>query len=1334
MRISKRVAALSFISLVLLVFSSRHDEGSEVHYTQTSSPAAVRGTESVLGSHPGDKEPGHRAMHQPSDPSNRTLNFPNFDASIDGEGVLSLKSRGPDPQVLELRTSKIERGKRELPGNASDVYGSQNSFVVDRRVAHEEFVKRPGGLEQRWLFAEAPSEEGDLVIEVEFSGLQLQRLTETDNYFLVDDSGTSVFRYGPAIWVDSAGKRVEIAQYQAGNSLRMTVPSQVVDKSVYPAVLDPVIHLAFETDPPLIMNHLDDRATNVGVAATEERILAAWTDSQRVYASFLRNDGVVTTTRPLTISSLNLGDMPVAVGSDGEDFIVVWIDYISPDYRLLAKRVSSAGHLIDLNPLDLTAAGGYMIPDLPPSITYADGTFVLASLLRGMRPHGAFAEFVVFEYLDSNTLQRRGGFTLTDGYNVPGAIFGFDIDCQGTECYGMWTEHDGVKGRRFRPTDMALSPITTVQSWSPLGSTWVTGTVSVSVGGGVAHAAWPVQAVSAAGWLHEMKGARVQPGGTGPQGLVFGTIDLLDLGPGAPGANPSITRIDDGFVLSFVGQRGQEHPLVSRSVRWLEGSMQVSDVSDEAPIGFVGRRPDSVTNESVALVVTPEYDNGQVSRVVGKRFRRATGELFDYPLRAIPISKPRNSQVSPSVAFNVTDGTSMVAWLDNRPLAGSHVLDGVSRNYYPYVGIYISSGQGLLSPRRLNAPHQATMIDVSSNAWSDQNDSPRYLVVWDRFEPGGLCPHRVVARRFDSQGSQVGSELTIACPYQGATGVLIRDIAVGSAPDPSLNPLEPGGWLVSWVESSGSQVKLKTRTVSADGVLGTVRDVTFAQNSISDVSVTRVGASYLLVWQETSGNLKSLALKAVDFDGSFLPTEWRRHYATNPSATYVENEGAYVAWFDEYSGRVYGTFLRPGSQHPGFPWVIREFHSDSLPGEENYPVYNPVIGSDGHRLHLIVRSWEFPYYEDSYGNLDLWISSFVKKNNSDELLNVGTSPLDDTPDFHPRMTFAHSGVDDGIPVVSGADGHMVVAYSAPVVDLGTERLTVRYVGSRLNGEECQDSSDCVSGICSDGSCCDSPICNPTFCSCDTGHCVPHESSFEGYGHALSCTWEMVLDGTCLDRSCYDHMDNDCDGLRDPEDPSCNYYSCAPFGWYWLDGVCVCPGGGQELCSDGLDNDCDGLVDCDDPDCTTGPEYGNCADGIDNDCDGYVDCEDEDCKDMECGEQHVCRAELCCMVEEAGPEACSDDLDNDCDGAVDCEDLSCEGSLCVPFCSNPKDCPERGRCRDKKCKPCELKEELSCDDGLDEDCDGKVDCEDEDCDGRKCRDGAICKAGACVKSR
>ncbi len=85
-------------------------------------------------------------------------------------------------------------------------------------------------------------------------------------------------------------------------------------------------------------------------------------------------------------------------------------------------------------------------------------------------------------------------------------------------------------------------------------------------------------------------------------------------------------------------------------------------------------------------------------------------------------------------------------------------------------------------------------------------------------------------------------------------------------------------------------------------------------------------------------------------------------------------------------------------------------------------------------------------------------------------------------------------------------------------------------------------------------------------------------------------------GQNVEATCSDGIDNDCDGKPDCTDGDCAGKTCTANLSKCLlpdagvpdagqPSTCACPGGTVELaCTDGDDNDCDGLRDCEDPDC------------------------------------------------------------------------------------------------------------------------------------------------------
>ncbi|MBX3272096.1 MAG: hypothetical protein KF729_17655 [Sandaracinaceae bacterium] len=85
--------------------------------------------------------------------------------------------------------------------------------------------------------------------------------------------------------------------------------------------------------------------------------------------------------------------------------------------------------------------------------------------------------------------------------------------------------------------------------------------------------------------------------------------------------------------------------------------------------------------------------------------------------------------------------------------------------------------------------------------------------------------------------------------------------------------------------------------------------------------------------------------------------------------------------------------------------------------------------------------------------------------------------------------------------------------------------------------------------------------------------------------------------------------------------------------------------------------------------------------------------------------------------------CDDGIDDDDDGRTDCEDEDCEGAACDVA---------GGRCRFAACDGCRgAPTETMCGDGVDDDCDGLRDCADPDCDGIECGpDGIVCASSAC----
>jgi hypothetical protein len=184
---------------------------------------------------------------------------------------------------------------------------------------------------------------------------------------------------------------------------------------------------------------------------------------------------------------------------------------------------------------------------------------------------------------------------------------------------------------------------------------------------------------------------------------------------------------------------------------------------------------------------------------------------------------------------------------------------------------------------------------------------------------------------------------------------------------------------------------------------------------------------------------------------------------------------------------------------------------------------------------------------------------------------------------------------------------------------------------------------------------------------------------------------------------------------DPAKPMVPPFAMATATW-GDPGGCTPTEDPEVTCDDGVDNDCDGLVDGADPDCastctpTEDPEV-TCDDGVDNDCDGLIDGDDPDCQtSATCTDlpdkgtcsntpgcewvgnpkNGSCQDSIPCVPE---AEVCTDGVDNDCDGLVDCADtVDCgEEPVCQVSCSDFTTrnlCNAQATCRwDSKAKTC-----------------------------------------------
>jgi hypothetical protein len=245
-------------------------------------------------------------------------------------------------------------------------------------------------------------------------------------------------------------------------------------------------------------------------------------------------------------------------------------------------------------------------------------------------------------------------------------------------------------------------------------------------------------------------------------------------------------------------------------------------------------------------------------------------------------------------------------------------------------------------------------------------------------------------------------------------------------------------------------------------------------------------------------------------------------------------------------------------------------------------------------------------------------------------------------------------------------------------------------------------------------------------------CVDNDTDGYGYPGDASCPNGSAEDCNDADNAIYPGASEVCDGkINDCDRPTaddgedetwlgdptnCGTGECASTGELDCVGgvqVDTCEAGSppedpEVSCSDGLDNDCDGLTDGDDPDCAP-PAC------VDNDGDGYGNPANVLCThpELDCND---------------GDNAIYPGAFEGCDGKInDCDDLGATDGEDETWYGDPTNCGT-GECADTgiydcvggvQVDTCEAGSppedpEVSCSDGLDNDCDGLTDGADPDC--------------------
>ncbi len=753
-----------------------------------------------------------------------------------------------------------------------------------------------GAIEQSWRFSSAPSAPID--VRVVFDGMRAIAQDDEGVTFMGLAGGPRV-RYGAATFIDADGARTSIPLAASTDSVSLTIPLDLIERSRFPAVLDPVIGPVIDTCNPVFGT-----------------------------GSFQYN---------------------VAVAFDGTNYLAVWEDPRgSVGTHLYATRISPTGAVLD--PYGI-AIGAAAVQQFRPSVTFGGGNYLIGYQQRGgsfgtshpyvarVSPAGAV--------LDSAGVRLSPAAFTTEEQNV-------DVAFDGTNFLAVWQVNVSNGGR----IDGArVSAAGTVLDTTPLR------VASIAASFAQTQSSPAVEWVGSnylvvwyddrATW--DIYGARVTASGTvmdGPSGFAIGTAatsagrphlafdgtnalvvwseftSSTDADIFARRVSPSGALIDAAPFAVSNGAGRQDSPDVDFDgtqfvVAWAEvGTQPYAMTATRISTAGTVLDVNGVSLGSSRFGPTLAFGGGRhlvgFMNVAPTSF--AWGELLSTSLGSqtggagFGLASAPNTQLKPATSF---DGVNhLVSWADNRH-GGSTIY--ASR---------ISRAGGLLDSTGFRiSPSDAGSQSDPASAFNGTH----HLVVWQdnrgmvarRVSPSGAIVDAqdivLTSECCDPRVASNGSDFLVVWSVTGfdvhgvrvsASGTVLdaTPIAIASGPGTQMRPRaawDGQNWVIVWYDSTSTPVRVGMNRMTPQGALldgpGGVRFLSDA-GSQTNPDVTSDGTQSFVVWSQSTpeaifGARVSRAGVVLDSPGLTIAVEPQYHVYDNPRVRW-DGVGFVTMWED----------------------------------------------------------------------------------------------------------------------------------------------------------------------------------------------------------------------------------------------------------------------------------------------------------------------------------------------------------------------------------------------------------------------------------------------------
>lgn len=302
-------------------------------------------------------------------------------ANVGERGEISVAQRGA-PHPLSVAT--VFAGREG--GDASSGAAALNSSIgsVDRTIGDvvESVEMRGEGVEVSWRMESQPRGAGDFVvrqrIQHEGAAERTRRGIRFPGEHLSVSDGT---------FIDASGRSIAVPAVLHGDTIEYRIAANIVESSAYPAVLDPTISSEKQIDPAVVSGQATQwrlglpeyafsreaswpSAYEASVAFDGTNYFVAWIERRGVtpvvYGALVSQAGVRLSSQEIVIDEL-LGAkrgyldlfVPrfVNVTSGPGGFLVLWSKEAYG--AMVGKRVSSAGQVVDAEPLTFDGPGYY---------------------------------------------------------------------------------------------------------------------------------------------------------------------------------------------------------------------------------------------------------------------------------------------------------------------------------------------------------------------------------------------------------------------------------------------------------------------------------------------------------------------------------------------------------------------------------------------------------------------------------------------------------------------------------------------------------------------------------------------------------------------------------------------------------------------------------------------------------------------------------------------------------------------------------------------------------------------------------------------------------------